>query len=849
MPSIDYTWVLRFLNLSIVCFALPIIIRLSIRIYSHYRKENAIYYKPATHNLIKMVSLFGFVFAAFFIHYAVGYFQLRQLGEELSRMSYVEECLDSLFRAVRTFGVPEHFTDFVADFRGMLAVVCSKESARLHDALVVYVALVDGAILFEGSALILGIFTKVFPRLKLAWENVNYFREKCYFSGLNPQTLALAKSMIATSRAEKRWLRPLIVFTDTYVDKEEESSTELLLEAKQIGAICLRDDLAHVWKAWWGKRHYFLMEENEYANLPALMGLVEESNVRCIKNARIYLFAQSNMYERLNRNIRRQLKEKCTDDELPALIPVNAYRHLVNNLMLEVPLYEPLVHKTEHRDKLGVAVLGNGCIGTEALLSAYWFGQMMTGTKETPEQKGDISAVNLTLYAVSQDSLEVFNSKLDYVNPEIRRSCATFSAKGEPQPADDCLCRGYEANEKNAPYATIHYQKADVKKGHLSEEDAWLDADYFIVALGSDADNIAVANKLNAYFGRKHLENQDKSKHTVIAYVVYNSNLCRALNADFKAENGVFMYAFGGLDEVYSCDNVFMSKSCVKAAQTGQAYARVNEQAHFEAQRKRADDDKANYTHMSDIARAMHIRYKIFSLGWVETTVFDSKRERDEELLRLSRMYTRVCGLSADALSVEDRMEQKDLKDKCEALAWLEHRRWNAFLRSMGYRRSTETNHPLKLHTCLVETCSPDEKADSFSYKTDLKAYYDANESAKKAYEEGKLDNLDLLSINAAIAYEDPDMNYKTYDYPEQDVGAHYTPAQLLAMNQGKNGKVKVPRLTEQALRKRCARNNDENVFRGITVDGEDWIFSEEWVKTWLGKAAFSELTKKEENA
>ena len=56
------------------------------------------------------------------------------------------------------------------------------------------------------------------------------------------QSLALAKSIV-TDPQEKH---VQLIFTDAYSDKEEEKSTELLLSAKALGAICLKDDLLHI---------------------------------------------------------------------------------------------------------------------------------------------------------------------------------------------------------------------------------------------------------------------------------------------------------------------------------------------------------------------------------------------------------------------------------------------------------------------------------------------------------------------------------------------------------------------------------------------------------------------------
>ncbi|MBQ7088275.1 MAG: hypothetical protein IJN04_01355 [Clostridia bacterium] len=813
MTCTECTWVLWWVALSVILFVAAVGVRIALWAYYKFSTKNVLYYRPGSNNLLKLLVFSGLVLAAFFMHYAVGCFLIHHPERGAYVPTYAEEIVDALFRAVRTTGVPEHYTEFVKDFRAMLEATMPEQNVA-HDWLTAYITAVNISIPVAGSALILGIFAKAFPKVALWLKNNNPWREKCYFSGLNPQSLALAKSIVAENKAQKKLWRPLIVFTDAYVDDEAESSFEAMLEAKQMGAICLRDDLAHVLKARRGDRKYFLMEEDEYANLPALMGLMEERNAPYIKSAFIYLFVQSQLYERLNENIRARLKaeHQFTEEELPRLVPVNAHRNLVQNLFVSVPLFEPLIGR-EDTDKLGVTILGNGSIGTEAFLSTYWFGQMLGK---------DAKPVALDIHVVSQDTPAVFAAKMDYINPEIRRTCRNGS---EEEKEKDAILE-WADGKTNAYYATVTYHSENVKAGCLSKDPAWLQSEYFVVALGSDADNIAVAEKLRSHIGKKHVELDGPMAHTVIAYVVYDPELCDALNArhDETAQYGVYMHAFGSLDEVYSSDNVFMSKSRVLAEQTGLAYQQRNPDAHKEEQAGR-EDKKTNYNYCSDLARAMHIKYKIFSLGWIQHSLFCQPDERQTEMERLSLQYRRVCGVDKELLATEDQSERRDLEKKRERLAWLEHRRWNAFLRSIGYRHIAGTaDHTLKLHWCLVEAGDPwaSEEIDNYKYDTGV-----------------SIDKLD-----AVIPKGKKIGHYKQYDYPENDVGVHRTPACWAACNRNADGTVKAAELTEQELRSRCEKGMVDGAFFSWVKDGEDWLVPSTYLERWLGYEACTALSK-----
>lgn len=817
------TWVLGWIALSGLLFAASVGTRIGFWAYYKFSTKNVLYYRPGSNNLLKLLVFAGLVLAAFFMHYAVGCYQIHHLAAELYHPTYAEEAVDSLFRAIRTTGVPEHYTDFVEDYRQMLHATLPGKAAA-HDWLVAYTTAVNVSIPVAGSALILGIFSKAFPKVALWLKNKNPWREKCYFSGLNPQSLALAKSIVADNKAQKKWWRPLIVFTDAYIDDEAESSFEALLEARQMGAICLRDDLAHVLKSKCGDRKYFLMEENEYANLPALMGLMEGRNVPFIKSAYIYLFVQSHLYERLDENIRARLTQEHQFEktELPRLVPINAHRNLVQNLLVDVPLFEPLLHKTEDANTLSVTILGNGSIGTEAFLATYWFGQMLGK---------DTKPVALNIHVVSQDAASAFAAKLDYINPELRRTCR-FT--GAPKQEDKDTILEWADGQENGCYATITYYSENVKAGCLSKNPAWLQSDYFVVALGSDADNIAVAEKLRVHIGERHVLAKaaaDKNapsdakgadmQHTVIAYAVYDAELCAALNArhDDVEQYGVYMHAFGSLDEVYSSDNVFMSKSRLLAEQTGLAYQHRNPAAHKEDQVGR-ENKKTNYNYWSDLARAMHIKYKIFSLGWIHHSLFVNPDEHRVEMERLSLQYRRVCGLEEAMLAMEDRLEYQGMETKRELLAWLEHRRWNAFLRSMGYRHNAQgADHTLKLHWCLVEARDPWKEVSS-------KYVYDT-----KTIE----DNLDkVFPAGERIGY------YKAFDYCGQDVGVHRTPAGWAESNRNRDkdgkpdGTVKHAALTEQELLRRCESGMVDGAFLGLTKNGMEWLVPSTYIERWL---------------
>lgn len=837
---------------------------------------------------VAMEYILCFVIAACLLRYAVNGLVLSyptelkdvaaSLGLDTIAPSIGMQLVEALLRAIRSIGILEDYTTFTAALKEVWSLAVSAEAAG-RIAIVHYATLLNICIPIAGSTLILGLFAEVFPRFQLWWRCLWFKRDKCYFSALNAQSLMLAKSILLDSKAEKKLIHPLLIFTDAYVDDESESSIELLLEAKRLGAVCLRDDLTHVPKARFGTRKYFLIEEDEYANMPALTGLLADHNIPYLKSAFIYLFVQSDLHVRLEQNIRQRLitgDYPIPEDKMPVVIPVNAHRNLVNNLMVEVPLYEPLVG-TE-KEELHVTILGNGSIGTEAFLSAYWFGQMLVKSKEDDLPK----ECAVTIHIVSQDTESAFWAKIDSVNPEIR--CTTCDGtncprrKGDGNTPSECVrprILHWREGQSNPRYCTVQYhQIEDVKIGALGHQD-WLESDYVIVALGSDATNITVAEKLRTHIGKQHFERADALSHTVIAYVVYDSELCRALNhrtADGNtAENGIYMYAFGSLDQVYSSANVFMSKSRLLAEGMGKAY---QQQSHVAEQKGRKADAGALYNTLADQARAMHVRYKLFSLGWVTTSLFDRSRDDHNKMMKeLSVRYQHVVAAgmpenkqreSGDVLSTvpaaikqEDADCWLDLQRKRHRLAWLEHRRWCAYTRTMGFRfteamrenMETQGNHknmPLKLHTCLVEARKPMGTDTyigwSLPEEADQKPKADAMPDPDKLWSDNALmDYLDYhhyLRLDAIYAVLAPKKSKealvktlgfpscKRFDYYFGEFERYWTVDTFLAET-----KNVFTHMTSQRMKRWCARAK-EGVF---DYNGERYVPSS-LLKTWIRK-------------
>ena len=322
--------------------------------------------------------------------------------------NWYERGLLSLYHTIKAFGADDNFLVGLKHLSGKIDIWIFRHLYKIYATVLGFIAPLVSATLF------LELLATVFPKLKLSLLRCCKNKKKYYFSELNERSLALAKSILET---EKR--KVTIIFTDVYANKVQESTTEILTEAKRIGAICLRDDITHIQKGGRGERKYFLIDDNEIKNLQTLTNLTNNFNYEYLEYSEIYLFCQDYIYTDVEKQVRKKLENKYKDnakkryeDVKPIIIPIRQYRNLITNMLEKTPLYEPIIHKRRENPKdeltLNVTILGIGDIGTEMFLDTYWMGQMLN--------------CKLNINVISRELEKEFWGKIDYINPEIRRT-------------------------------------------------------------------------------------------------------------------------------------------------------------------------------------------------------------------------------------------------------------------------------------------------------------------------------------------------------------------------------------------------------------------------------------------
>ncbi len=212
--------------------------------------------------------------------------------------------------------------------------------------------------------------------------------------------------------------------------------------------------------------------------------------------------------------------------------------------------------------------------------------------------------------------------------------------------------------EGEARYKITVHSEIDAFTSTFDEKVASLPAPtYVFIALGSDENNISCAVKLRAMFERMGIK-------PVIQAVVYSSEKKKALRnvKNFKGQSYDIDF-IGDIRYSYSAQ-VIMNSDVEKTAL----------ERHLKWG-KESDFWRYVYNYNSSIASAIHRKMKI------------------------------CCRISG----VDKNPEEREEKDKW-ALRELEHRRWNAYMRSDGYCFAETRNDLAKTHHCLVPFASLSEK-------------------------------------------------------------------------------------------------------------------------------------------
>ena len=535
-----------------------------------------------------------------------------------------------------------------------------------------------------GGALLYDVLAGISPDLKL----LSAGRRKFYiFSQLNEKSLTLAESIVSKPEIMKN---PLIIFVDCNTDSESESYQEMLVKANSLKAICLPEGLLNYPVFSRSERcSFFLLnslengEFDDTVNLTGFKGLLSEEDFSFIKNkgAGIFFFTNEATAVENVRVIKNDYDNSHENTDKISLHVIRDNAQTANNLMKVCPPYETLT--LNGNDPLEILILGNNGLSREFFRTVFWCCQILN------------HKLRIVVAGNTDENGRTFKSWLNSVSREVIESC-TVNA--------ECLKISAEG-AYSEPYAALGFIDADLEnldvEGFLNEERSYdygcgekyslKQFNYFIVACGNDEGNVYMAEQI-----RKNLSylnfNESEARQKDIVTIVEDNELSEILALRYRQWNNshtdIKMQAYGSIRERFSVETVYSYRSYL-VDESGNTNGSVVD--HFLPKFDSTKDDI--YNEWSNIARSYHLDYKMFSAGY---PLYQPGNETPSGDFLLNQKLDYVKAVSSDAELFYD-------------LAWLEHRRWTAFIRLQGFRQTPDLITTFdKLAECMKENNTTD---------------------------------------------------------------------------------------------------------------------------------------------
>ena len=497
-----------------------------------------------------------------------------------------------------------------------------------------------------------------------------FHRKRAHYimSELNPRSVALAKSIWEKAKAEKKKI--VIVFTDVF-ERNEEDGYELLSEARDMNAICLKKDIRLLnLQGKKGDVELFLLGEDASENVSQAVKIVNTLNEENKKqNVKVFLFDRNQSSSYIMDSIRYDnLLEYAHKHEYGPktfkLRRVDEIQQLVWDTVPTMDVFE----KAKETKVISILLVGMGRYGREFFKTLVWFCQcegyrleFNVIDKHTDGEDGHRSIESL-----------------------LRRQCPELLEKNR------CLEEGESSYDiefftgiemRSSDFSDVLlYEGEDAEKRRIAER--LRRTTIAVVALGEDDMNIEVAVYLRTLFDRANGIQVQKdiacdSERPAIYSIVYDGQKAGVLQSDGhgKAAGSEFLVNYreipyhvrfiGSFSSQFDYSRVYSPEM---EEQAGGQHQRWNElSTHEDENRKRYQ--RFEYYRLSSIARDLH------------------KKEMEKSFPELYQ-----CENAADE-SCECEL--------CAKRKRIEHMRWNAYMRSLGYVMNETRADRAKTHNDL----------------------------------------------------------------------------------------------------------------------------------------------------
>lgn len=383
---------------------------------------------------------------------------------------------------------------------------------------------------------------------------LSFFKPVYIFSELNEKSLALARDL------KKHHKKASFFFTDVFEDNEE-STYELVEEAKKIGAVCFKKDILAVnFKTHSSGKpiYFFAIGENETENLNQALKLIE--NYKNRDEVHLYVFSTK---------IESQLMLTAAEQGKMKVRRINKVQSLISRALYDQgdlnntnSLFDRARETENGNKKISAVVVGLGRYGKEMVKALAWFGQM--------------DGYELEINAFDKDPLA--KEKFEALAPDLMSEQYNGHAiAGE------------------ARYKITIHSGMDMETSTFFEKIKTItDATYVLVALGDDDANVTAAVNLRVCFERMGIQ-------PTIQAIVYNDQQKKALSGIENFKKQPYDIEFiGDIQSSYSEDVILDSDLEENALQR-----------HLKYNNNPEEFWSYEYNYRSSMASAIHMKARI----------------------------------------------------------------------------------------------------------------------------------------------------------------------------------------------------------------------------------------------
>lgn len=709
-------------GVSLILFISAIVI-----LYCKYRlirkRNNANSLAISTSRFTMPVALFLSIFS-----FNLKYYSLVKIpGETL-----IDDIFNAIISTFQTFTIDLDYTSY-------FKVLFDNSSVKQVWIYYAYILLIVAPIITGYT--ILSVIGSLFPEAKSSFNlriKLLYKKRIFFFSYLTEQSFALASKLISDSKPANA----LVIFTNCNTNTDDDEYNALLNRAMNMGFLCIKRDFSSICL----RNHlpciysHLNPSDNTRSKIDYVLRKLKNILAREIRYYFIHKDDLINLDEAIYMcNTGIECWKSCEVAEMYVFAQEDFSKDLLETiagnktkpLVCIIPYKTNTLYNLLLTHPLFLYTRDSSDIKNPEQLTVSIVGDNDWATEcfKTILWCGQMKKVILNINCYVSNPFE-YKRKLKYLIPEL----PLFKPpKDESETWDEPYCK--YSIKLFKPYQWKHTQ----------------DTDIWFVCKDSDQDSIDTANYIF----------QKSDEKSAIFYQVNKTNIVEALrrNTNTDAASKKCLQPFGSLEDQYSVRNI-SGLLCSAASIYMEDWKNKNT----------ADEALANeYKRRSSLAEAVHLPYKLAYLK--DDFSYVTSSEDVEELIR------RNLNSISTILSEDEKLE-----DLCR----MEHIRWMAYMRSIGFRvcsletlknynagivRDTKNYHH-KLHSVLVPYSKLDEIKDE--YNIEAGENRDFKKDMKDGFEQltGRL-NAELLN-EAMKKGKSPNKPRHRTPEPSGDSEVHY---------------------------------------------------------------------------